>query len=153
AGDHEKEALIRDLYDGTLTKHVEVPGEVRSVLEGKIRKRHPQRARELEAVVRRTGTLYPRDYWPKDCLIGNWTGGSVGAYLRHFPRYFGNAPVRDIGLLASEGRMTIPVADGTASGVLDITTHFFEFIPEEEAGNPNPVVLAAHELEVGRTYF
>ena len=50
---------------------------------------------------RRTGTLLPKDYWPKDCIIGNCTGGSVGYYLRHFPQYFGDIPVRDIGLIAS----------------------------------------------------
>ena len=67
-------------------------------------------------IVHRTGTLYPKDFWPKDCIIGNWTGGSVGAYLRHFPKYYGNTPVRDVGLIASEGRMTIPVSDATPSG-------------------------------------
>jgi hypothetical protein len=153
AGDQEKEALVRDLYDGTLNSRVDVPADIRAALAGKLRRRHPERARELEAIIRRTGTLYPKDYWPRDCLIGNWTGGSVGAYLRHFPRYFGATPVRDIGLIASEGRMTIPVADGTASGLLDIFGHFFEFIPEEEADRPNPVVLGAHELQEGRAYF
>jgi hypothetical protein len=152
AGDQEKEALIRDLADGTLNPHLDVPAEVRAQLRPRLR-RHRQRARELEAVVARTGTLYPRDYWPRHCLLGNWTGGSVGAYLRHYPRYFGSMPVRDVGLIASEGRMTIPVADGTPSGVLDVTSHYFEFIPEAEGDSPNPTVLAAHEVEEGARYY
>jgi hypothetical protein len=151
-GDVEKESLIRDLYDGTLQKDLDVPADVRLTIERSLR-RHPRRARELEAIVRRTGSLLPRDYWPRDLLLGNWTGGSVGAYLRHYPRYFGNAVVRDIGLVASEGRMTIPIADGTPSGVLDVTTHYFEFIPEEEADSTQPTVLRAHELLEGRSYF
>ena len=61
--------------------------------------------------------------------------------------------MRDVGLIASEGRMTIPMADGTPSGVLDVTSHVFEFIPEEEGDSPNPTVLAAHELQEGRTYY
>jgi len=61
--------------------------------------------------------------------------------------------VRDVGLIASEGRMTIPMSDNTPSGVLDITTHYFEFIPEEEADKPNPTVLAAHEVQPGKNYF
>jgi hypothetical protein len=77
----------------------------------------------------------------------------VRAYLRHYPRYYGDKPVRDVGLIASEGRMTIPFSDATASGVLDITSHYFEFIPEEEASLPNPTVLSAHEVEEGKTYF
>jgi hypothetical protein len=153
AADAEKEALIRDLSDGGLSAQLDIPEDVRRALEPKLRKRRPQRARELEAVIKRTGTLYPRDCWPRDLLLGNWTGGSVGAYLRHYPRYYGDAPVRDIGLIASEGRMTIPVADGTAGGVLDITTHFFEFIPEAEAESKQPTVLAAHELKEGQSYF
>jgi hypothetical protein len=153
AGDQEKESLIRDLYDGTLSPAQAIPVDIRAALERRLRQRHPQRARELEDIVGRTGTLYPRDYWPKDCLIGNWTGGSVGYYLRHFPRYYGATPVRDVGLIASEGRMTIPVDDATPSGVLDTTTHYFEFIPEDEGDSPKPTVLAAHEVVEGRTYY
>jgi hypothetical protein len=153
AGDEYKEALIRDIHDGTLDSRFELAQDIRQDLAGRLRKRHPQRARELDEIVHRSGTLYPRDYWPKDCLIGNWTGGSVGAFLRHFPRYYGATPVRDVGLLASEGRMTIPVDDGTPSGVLDVTTHYFEFIPEGELDSPKPIILAAHELEEGRAYY
>jgi hypothetical protein len=152
-GDQEKESLIRDLHDGTLSSRFDIPVEVRSQLERRLRRRHRRRARDLAEIVRRTGTLYPRDYWPTDCLLGNWTGGSVGAYMRHYPQYFGDTPVRDVGLIASEGRMTIPVADGTASGILDITSHYFEFIPEEEIDSPQPAVLSAHEVQEGRTYF
>jgi hypothetical protein len=153
AGDQDKESLVRDLHDGTLSERFDVPGAVRAALQRRLKKRHPQRARELEEIIRRTGTLYPKDFWPRDCIIGTWTGGSVGAYLRHFPKYYGATPVRDVGLIASEGRMTIPMADATPSGVLDITTHYFEFIPEEEIASPQPTVLAAHELTEGRTYF
>jgi hypothetical protein len=152
AGDQEKEALIRDLYDGTLSTRFDIAPDIRAALRRRIR-RHPERARELETMVHCTGTLYPKDYWSEQCLLGNWTGGSVGAYLRSYPRYFGTMPVRDVGLIASEGRMTIPIADGTPSGVLDITSHYFEFIPEEEADREHPVVLSAHEVEEGQNYF
>jgi GH3 auxin-responsive promoter len=152
-GDQEKETLIRDIHDGTLSDRFDIPADVRSALSYVLRQGHPTRTTELEEIVRRTGTLYPKDYWPKDCLIGTWTGGSVGAYLRHFPTYFGNTPVRDVGLIASEGRMTIPLADNTPSGVLDITSHFFEFIPEEEGDSSKPTVLCAHELQEGKNYY
>ncbi len=154
AGDAEKESLLRDLRDGTLAGYLDVPSTVRAALASRLRRRHPERVRELEEIIRRTGTLYPKDYWPADgLLLGNWTGGSVGAYLRHYPRYYGTTTVRDVGLIASEGRMTIPLADGSASGVLDVTTHYFEFLPQEEADSPSPTVLAAHELQEGRSYF
>jgi hypothetical protein len=86
-------------------------------------------------------------------LLGTWTGGSVGPYLRQLTRAYGETYVRDLGLVASEGRMTIPLSDGTPAGVLDITTHYFEFIPEAEVDSPQPAVLGAHELEEGKHYY
>jgi len=154
AGDLEKESLLRDISDGTLSNRFDIPRDVRDQVASRLRKPYPERVREFEEIIRRTGTFYPKDYWPAEStVIGNWMGGSVGAYLRHFPRYYGKTPIRDVGLIASEGRMTIPMADGTASGILDVTTHYFEFIPEEEADSPKPTVLAAHEVQVGKTYF
>ena len=153
AGDQEKESLIRDIHDGTLNPRFEVAADIRAALSRRLSKRYPERARQLEAAASKNGTLYPRDYWPDGCILGNWTGGSVGAYLRQFPRYFAGLPVRDVGLIASEGRMTIPLCDGTPSGVLDITSHYFEFMPETEADSRNPVTVAAHELQEGRNYF
>jgi hypothetical protein len=152
AGDRDKESLIRDFHDGTLSSQLDLPDDIRADLTRRLR-RHPERARELEEIVRRTGTLYPKDYWPSDCLLGNWTGGSVASYLRHYPHYFGTTPVRDVGLIASEGRMTIPLADATPSGVLDVTSHYYEFIPEAEGDSLNPTVLCAHELKEGEAYY
>src|SRR6266581_8433715 len=49
--------------------------------------------------------------------------------------------------------MTIPITDATPAGVLDVTSHYFEFIPEAEGDSPQPTVLAAHELQAGANYF
>jgi hypothetical protein len=153
AGNQEKEMLLRDIHNGTLNPRLPLPPEVRAALERKLRP-DPGLARELEAVAERSGTFYPRDYWgSRKFVVGTWTGGSVGAYVREFPRYFGDAPVRDIGLIASEGRMTIPFADRTPSGVLDISSHYFEFVPEAEIDAANPTVLSADEVEEGKRYF
>ncbi len=152
-GDREKESLLRDIRDGTLDPRFDIPPEVRAAVESRLKKKYPERVKELEDIIRRTGTLYPKDYWPTDCILGNWMGGSMGAYLRQYPTYFGDTPVRDVGLIASEGRMTIPMSDGTASGTLDITSHFFEFVPEDEIKSPQPTVLAAHEIVPGKNYY
>jgi hypothetical protein len=153
AGDQEKELLLRDIRDGTLSDRFDIPAEVRAGLSPRRLRADPERARALEEIVRRTGTLYPKDYWPQTCLLGNWTGGSMGAYLRHYPRYYGDHPVRDVGLIASEGRMTIPWASGTPAGVLDVTTHYFEFIPEAEGDSTQPTTLTADELREGGHYY
>ena len=153
AADFHKEALVRDIADGTLNRSLDMPADIRAVLERRL-KRRPDRAREIEGGINRSGALLPSDVWePSRVLIGTWTGGSIGPYLRQLPRYFGATAVRDLGLLASEGRMTLPFADDSPAGVLDIATHYFEFIPESEIDSAAPIVLGAHELEEGRSYF
>ena len=150
--DRECETLIRDLADGTCSPHFEV-GPVSGGLRRRLTQRDRRRARELERAVERTGHLYPAAIWPALTLVGVWTGGSAGAYLETMRPLYGNVPVRDHGLSASEGRMTIPIEDETSGGILDIGSHYFEFIPEAEHGQPNPTVLEAHELEPGQDYY
>src|SRR5260370_12209802 len=58
-----------------------------------------------------------------------------------------------MGLSDSEGRFTIPVTNDSSTGMLDILTHYYEFIPEEEGDSTQPTVLGAHELTEGRHYF
>ncbi len=110
-------------------------------------------ARKLERIVERTGRLLPKDYWPNLDFLSNWMGGTMKAYLRGYPEFFGETPVRDVGLIASEGRMTIPVEDGTPAGLLDIRHHYFEFIPEDQADHAEPETVEATELIEGRNYF
>jgi hypothetical protein len=152
-GDAEKELLLRDLADGTLSSRFDVPNDVRQQLQPLTRQKHPRRVQELEQIIAQTGHLYPKNYWPRMQVLSNWCGGSMGAYLRRYPEYWGAVPVRDIGLIASEGRMSIPLEDGTTGGVLDILHQFFEFIPESEIASESPTVLAAHELEEGEQYY
>ena len=152
-GHEHAETLIRDVADGTLSAQFDVPGAVRDRLRRRISRRNKRLAHWLEAILADRGHLYPVDYWPKLRLLGNWKGGAVGRYLRQYPTYYGDTPVRDIGLLASEGRMTIPLSDEGCAGVLDIDSHFFEFVPESEIDTPRPTTLLCHEVEVGRKYF
>lgn len=151
--DQQKENLIRDIADGTLNASLNLPAGLRAQFEKKCKKDKALAAR-LEAAIRRDGALLPSAVWsPETILLGCWTGGSVGPYLRQLPRYYSTTPVRDIGLLASEGRFTIPLQDGNPAGVLDIQSHFFEFIPESEVDSPQPTVLTAHEVKQGESYF
>jgi hypothetical protein len=152
-GDREKACLIRDLHDGTLDRKWKVAPEIRAALSRKIRQRRKEEAARLEAIVTEHGRLYPRDYWPDLCFLANWTGGTMGAYLRGYPDFFGERPVRDVGLIASEGRFTIPVEDSTPAGILDIRHHYFEFIPEDQIERAEPETVLAHELIEGRHYF
>ena len=152
-GDREKSTLIKDLRDGTIDPKWVIPADVRIALRGRSKVRRIKASRRLEAIVNRTGRLLPKDYWPNLEFLANWTGGTMGAYLSGYPEYFGDTPVRDVGLIASEGRFTIPIEDGTPAGVLDIAHHFFEFIPEDQAELEDPETVEAVDLIEGRRYF
>jgi hypothetical protein len=149
----QRERLLKDLHDGTIDTQLNIPAEFRTALEAR-RKPNPNAARTLGAVAEKLGRLYPQDVWHPDTIaIGTWTGGSMGPYLRQLPTYFGDVPTRDLGLLASEGRFTLPLQDGTPSGVLDISSHYFEFVPESEIDSAQPTVLGAHEIQEGKAYY
>jgi hypothetical protein len=151
--DREKEELIRDIANGTLSRRFDIPASIRAKLRFSIGIKRKRRARLLDQLVERTGHLWPRDYWPGMEILAVWSGGSAGAYLPSVRKLYGDVPVRDHGLHASEGRMTIPLEANTSAGVLEADTHFFEFIPEAEYGSDDPIVLEAHELEEGCNYF
>jgi hypothetical protein len=152
-GDRQKEVLIRDLADGTIAAKWEIPSDIRRQLSRKTRRRHRATARALEKIVDETGRLLPKNYWPNLQFLSNWMGGTMRAYLRGYPEFFGETPVRDVGLIASEGRMTIPIADGTPAGILDVRHHYFEFIPEEDGDRDQPDTVEATDLIEGRNYF
>ena len=159
-GDQKAEDIIRAIHDGTLgiedpqirTHRGITAHEAISEIRGALRS-DPARARVLENARNRTGRLLPRDIWPELRLIGCWLGGSVGFQAKQLTEYFGSVPLRDLGLWASEGRMTIPLNDATPSGVLAVHANFYEFIPEESIEQPDPPVLLAHQLELRRRYY
>jgi len=150
-GDTFAEQIVRDVSDGTLSGELDVPARVREQLAPRL-KPNPARADQLRHIRETTGRLLPKDVWNLG-FVANWTGGTVGLYLQDFPEFFGDTPVRDIGLLASEGRMSIPIEDTTPAGILEVTSNFYEFIPAEEHDADTPTVLRSHEVEVGREYF
>ncbi len=164
AAQHHTERLIRDIRDGTLTLPVGMPESAVSTQPGRgargpidvlsrIRARlrpDPATARRFERIHAREGQLLPRHFWNL-AFLANWTGGTMGLHLADFPACFGDTPVRDIGLLATEGRVSIGLGDGSPAGVLDIESAFFEFI-EEGASNDAADTRLCHEVDAGRTY-
>ena len=155
----QADSLLRAIHDGTLgipwPAFHEEPG-----LDGQAARRalaarleaDPARARALGAAARARGALRLQDAWPELALIGCWLGGTAGHHTRRLVEDYGGVPLRDLGLVASEGRVTLPLADGTAAGPPALDAGFFEFIPEEAMETRDPPVLLAHELEVGHRY-
>ena len=148
--DIESERLLRDVRDGTVSsKWVPDRGLRRRLQVGL--KPDRERARELDRLRSAQGTLRPRDYWRIE-FLACWTGGSMGHYLRRLADWWGPVPVRDIGLLASEGRVTIPLDDGTPAGVLDTQGAVFEFIPADHWEDPDAETLGPTALVTERDY-
>lgn len=148
-GQHHTEQLIRDVADGTLTPPGELPADIMQHLRFKP---DPALAERLDQCVARDGVLLPRHFW-NIAFLANWTGGTLKLYLPRLRELFGDVPIRDIGLVASEGRFSIPMSDETPAGVAEITGNFLEFIPADSIAQDNPPTLLAHQLEVGGEYF
>lgn len=143
-------SLLKDIADGTLSSPGEIPAEIR----GRLRlRKNPERARALEQAAAKHGKLTLHAAWPDLQVLAVWTAGSAAAYVPRLREQFPGVTVRDHGLAASEARMSITLEDETRSAALDVTSHFYEFIPEDEIDSPQPTVLLAHELEVGKNYF
>jgi hypothetical protein len=155
----ESERLLRAIHDGALgipwPAFHEEPGldgrAARDALAARLEP-DPARARTLAAAARGRGELRLQDAWSELALIGCWLGGTAGHHARRLAEHYGDVPLRDIGLVASEGRVTLPLSDGTAAGPPALDAGFFEFIPEQAMESSDPPVLLAHELEVGSRY-
>jgi len=113
----------------------------------------PKRAAELKQVLKEKGILTPRDLWPDLKMLACWKGGTLFHYLDKLPEHYGDLRIRDLGLLASEGRFSLPLFSDKDDGLLNVFHHFFEFISEDEEDTDNPQVLLAHQLKQGKRYL
>lgn len=148
-----KVEIIKDIRDGTIAGQWELPEAIRQRLVSKLSK-NKMRARQLEDFATEHEKLCPREYWPQLQLIGCWKGGTVGIRLKEFSRWFAeDTPVRDLGYMASEAQITLPVSDLGSAGILCIGANFYEFIPEGEIGSSTPKPLACTELDERQTYY
>ena len=144
------EELLRDIRDGTC-RGLESSPRAAEVLRRRLAP-NLKRARELERRAAKEGRLTPREAWPDLKLLSCWTGGTLRLYLERLPEAYGPVALRDLGLLASEGRMSLPL-DASGAGVLDLGSNVYEFIPEAEADSSEPKTLWLKDVEVGQRYF
>ena len=155
-GDEIVEAVARGTlgippFEG-IAEPVTGHGDLVARLEGGLHP-NPTRARELEAVLREHGRLLPGACWPALAMIGCWLGGGSGVHAQRLAQHYGERPMRDLGFLASEGSMSVPVEDGTPAGALAVHSTYFEFIRESEIEEPSPATLGAAELQEGERYY
>jgi hypothetical protein len=147
------EAIIRDVRNGSLSPDFAVPSDLRASLH---LRPDPARARHLEqAAAASGGALVPGLAWPNLAAIGCWKGGTVGAYLVNFDKYFPQRPpIRDLGYYATELRGSVPLSDDGDAGVVAVSTNLLEFHPAEEDRVPEGhELLPVGALEPGKRYF
>ena len=142
--------FLRDIHDGTLWRECIMEEGLRARLSRGL-KPNARLAGALAKKIDGDGIL-PRHIW-RVSAIGCWTGGTMGLNIPQLRRYYGDVALRDIGLIASEGHMTIPLEDGYGGGVLDIGSNFYEFIPVDELEGWSGAGLLCDELEEGKKYF
>ncbi len=140
--------LIEDVRRGTLNP----PGEISPQTAAMFKFRPDRRLGEKLQSLASEDRLLPRHFW-NVAFLANWTGGTLKLYIPRLRELFGDVPIRDIGLLASEGRFSVPIEDNTPAGVAEITHNFLEFIPTDQRSSDDPDALRAEQLEVGREYF
>jgi len=145
------EPLIHDIRTGSVDRAYLPEGTPASLGRGFAPE--PRRADELASILRSSGKLLPSEVWPNLRLLSCWKGGTMPLYLRKLPDAYGDLPVRDLGYMASEGRGATPLVNSGAGGVLNVTSHFFEFVPEEQRDRDDKEFLTADELESNREYF
>ncbi|MBI5118866.1 GH3 auxin-responsive promoter family protein [Candidatus Poribacteria bacterium] len=143
--------LARDIHDGAIEREMQIESCLRRLLEDRLRP-DKKRAREIETLCNGRD-IRLTDMWKNLSVILTWQGGSAGFYLREFPRCFPGVPLRDFGLVATEGYFSFPLWSNTPNALLAITGHFFEFFEVGPDGNRADVAHECEEIEKGKDYF
>lgn len=145
-------SLIKDLHDGTLNPKYRPPEHMREAFEPYLGP-NPAKAAELQRLLDKNGTITPEAVWRNLGVMSCWKGGPMAFYLDRLPEFYGNIPIRDFGYMASEGRGTIPISDNGAGGVIALTSHFFEFVAEDDMDAGDMKFQTIDELKLNRRYY
>src|SRR5919108_1118544 len=145
--ERDAERLIADLRQGTLTVEPKIPAQLKQSLARRIVPA-PRRASQLEAILREHGRLMPSEVWPNLTLISCWASANARVFVPELQSVFPEVEIQPKGLLATEGIVSIPLL-GHKGGVPALTSHFFEFVPEESSSE-HPLLV--DEIEIGGIY-
>jgi GH3 auxin-responsive promoter len=144
--------LVADIFDGTIRSAYAPPKRFAEAFSHHLVPNR-QRARQLEDMLARDGYLQPKNTWKELAILSCWKGGPMSFYLGKLPEHYGAVAIRDLGYMASEGRGSIPISDRGAGGVTAITSHFFEFVHEDDMENTAPKFLTIDQLALHERYY
>lgn len=145
---HEwRHELLRDLRDGTFKYRDMLSAKHWQSLKPWMKGCPKDQLRYLMALGEHPAEkFWPRVFWPRLTTLATWTGGTMSHFKDALERRYAVTSFRDIGYVASEGHMTMPLLPGIDAGVPNLEEYFFEFI----AGDGSVKLL--HQLEAGRDY-
>ncbi len=151
---HRAECLIDDIARGAINPRY-TEGVSSRILKAftPYLKPDASRAAQLASILEKEGQILPKQAFPNVEVFSCWKGGPMGFYLEQLPELYGDLQIRDFGYMASEGRGTVPIDSKSAAGPLAVTSHFFEFVHEDDIENASPRFLLADELKKGERYF
>lgn len=142
----DAERLLADLAAGTLRPARPLPPAAAAALTPRL-KAMPRRARELAPLLARRAWS---EIWPRLDVVSCWADASAKSALPAVKAAFPAAALQGKGLLATEGVVSVPVAD-FGGCVPALTSHLLEFRPFDGA-SASGAALLADELEAGRDY-
>ncbi|MBQ2994943.1 MAG: GH3 auxin-responsive promoter family protein [Peptococcaceae bacterium] len=151
----EGQQMIADIRRGDFS--VPMPDDVRETLRAEFPP-NPARADALQAIYDRNHCLItcPDDIeaiWPELQAAMGWLAASVGRdareVLRRLPK---KVKCHDMGYGASEGKLTIPMKLGSATGACAPFNCFYEFLPIAQSGTEHAAPLCMWEVEKGQYY-
>ncbi len=149
------QTMIDDIRAGEFS--VPMPDDVRQTLREEFHP-NPERADALQAIYDKHNCLItgPDDIeaiWPELQAAMGWIAASVGRdareVLRRLPK---KVKCHDMGYGASEGKLTIPMKLGSATGACAPFNCFYEFLPIEQKTMADAQPLCMWELEKGNYY-
>ncbi|HWV57070.1 MAG TPA: GH3 auxin-responsive promoter family protein [Longimicrobiales bacterium] len=146
------DALLDDLASGTISPPSaprSAPGK--AALEALRAGFRPVTPRRVDRLAR----LDPTDWaglWPGLRLVSCWADAASAPYAMELAARFPDAHFQPKGLLATEALVSVPLLNAPAP-VLAVTSHFFEFLPLDDSGEPDrDRPRMAHQLRRGGMY-
>ncbi|NPU92460.1 MAG: GH3 auxin-responsive promoter family protein [Gammaproteobacteria bacterium] len=85
--------------------------------------------------------------------VATWMGGNMSYSTQSLLQLIGPKQVHEMPFSASEGIFGIPFRLDREGGIAAITSHFLEYIREQDIDLENPPVYCAWELEQGEHYY
>ncbi|MFF6995362.1 GH3 auxin-responsive promoter family protein [Streptomyces sp. NPDC008313] len=114
---------------------------------------NPGRARELESLAERFGTVRPSHIWPRMRALFCWTTGMASLYLPRLREEFGpGVATLPAPVAASEGPVGVALDRHPSACSLTVDAAAYEFLDAEQDVTPDAATLTWQELEAGRDY-